>query len=150
MYFTLPFSHFCASTVIYNCVQIKAVVINQDLEVKAEAHVHFDSMLPEYRFLPFFHDRAQCLWNRNDLLRFWFRFWKNFGASGSISGGRQFFNNFKAESCLFIFDLKKFHFTLFPVPNPASEPGSGILTPGSGIRNRFFPDPKLFSSTFQK
>ncbi len=52
-------------------------MINQDLEVKAEAHVHFDSMLPEYRFLPFFHDRAQCLWNRNDLLRLWFRFWKS-------------------------------------------------------------------------
>jgi hypothetical protein len=31
-------------------MQIKAVVISQDLEVKAEAHVHFDSMLPEYRW----------------------------------------------------------------------------------------------------
>jgi len=29
--------------------QIKAVVINQKLEVTAETHVHFDSMLPEYR-----------------------------------------------------------------------------------------------------
>jgi hypothetical protein len=31
-------------------MQIKAVVISQDLEVKAEAQVHFDSMLPEYRW----------------------------------------------------------------------------------------------------
>ena len=29
--------------------QIKAVVINESLEVTAETHVHFDSMLPEYR-----------------------------------------------------------------------------------------------------
>lgn len=33
----------------FSTQQIKAVVINQDLEVKAEAHVHFDSMLPEFR-----------------------------------------------------------------------------------------------------
>jgi hypothetical protein len=32
-------------------IQIKAVVINRDLEVKAEAQVHFDSMLPEYRYV---------------------------------------------------------------------------------------------------
>ena len=30
-------------------IQIKAVVINDNLEVTAETHVHFDSMLPEYR-----------------------------------------------------------------------------------------------------
>ena len=30
-------------------LQIKAVVINERLEVTAETHVHFDSMLPEYR-----------------------------------------------------------------------------------------------------
>ena len=30
-------------------VQIKAVVVNPGLEVTAETHVHFDSMLPEYR-----------------------------------------------------------------------------------------------------
>ena len=30
-------------------LQIKAVVINDQLEVTAETHVHFDSMLPEYR-----------------------------------------------------------------------------------------------------
>ena len=30
-------------------VQIKAVVVNSGLEVTAETHVHFDSMLPEYR-----------------------------------------------------------------------------------------------------
>ena len=30
-------------------MQIKAVVINERLEVTAETHVHFDSMLPEYR-----------------------------------------------------------------------------------------------------
>lgn len=30
-------------------IQIKAIVINDSLEVTAETHVHFDSMLPEYR-----------------------------------------------------------------------------------------------------
>jgi len=33
----------------FSTQQIKAVVINEDLEVTAETHVHFDSMLPEYR-----------------------------------------------------------------------------------------------------
>ena len=36
-------------------VQIKAVVVNSGLEVTAETHVHFDSMLPEYRFRSIFH-----------------------------------------------------------------------------------------------
>ena len=38
-------------------VQIKAVVVNSGLEVTAETHVHFDSMLPEYRsiFPSIFH-----------------------------------------------------------------------------------------------
>jgi hypothetical protein len=125
---------------IEDFVQIKAVVINQDLEVKAEAHVHFDSMLPEYRFLPFFHNRAQCLWNLNGLLRFWFRFWKSsVPVPVPVPYQDVFQQFFNAESCLFndrnsiispeswpliftFFDLKKFHFTLFPVPNPASEP----------------------------
>eukprot|EP00092_Neocalanus_flemingeri_P054343 GFUD01063989.1.p1 GENE.GFUD01063989.1~~GFUD01063989.1.p1 ORF type:complete len:100 (+),score=31.88 GFUD01063989.1:282-581(+) len=33
----------------FSTQQIKAVVINAGLEVTAETHVHFDSMLPEYR-----------------------------------------------------------------------------------------------------
>jgi len=33
----------------FSTQQIKAVVINEDLSVSAEANVHFDSMLPEYR-----------------------------------------------------------------------------------------------------
>lgn len=33
----------------FSTQQIKAVVINRNLEVQAEAQVHFDSMLPEYR-----------------------------------------------------------------------------------------------------
>jgi len=33
----------------FSTQQIKAVVINDKLEVTAETHVHFDSMLPEYR-----------------------------------------------------------------------------------------------------
>jgi len=33
----------------FSTQQIKAVVINEDLKVVAEASVHFDSMLPEYR-----------------------------------------------------------------------------------------------------
>jgi len=33
----------------FSTQQIKAVVINSRLEVTAETHVHFDSMLPEYR-----------------------------------------------------------------------------------------------------
>jgi len=33
----------------FSTQQIKAVVINDQLEVTAETHVHFDSMLPEYR-----------------------------------------------------------------------------------------------------
>lgn len=33
----------------FSTQQIKAVVINEQLEVTAQAHVHFDSMLPEYR-----------------------------------------------------------------------------------------------------
>ena len=34
---------------VFILLQIKAVVINDQLEVTAETHVHFDSMLPEYR-----------------------------------------------------------------------------------------------------
>jgi len=33
----------------FSTQQIKAVVVNSGLEVTAETHVHFDSMLPEYR-----------------------------------------------------------------------------------------------------
>jgi len=33
----------------FSTQQIKAIVINEDLEITAEANVHFDSMLPEYR-----------------------------------------------------------------------------------------------------
>jgi len=33
----------------FSTQQIKAVVVNSGLEVTAETHVHFDSMLPEYK-----------------------------------------------------------------------------------------------------
>jgi len=33
----------------FSTQQIKAVVVNSGLEVTTETHVHFDSMLPEYR-----------------------------------------------------------------------------------------------------
>jgi hypothetical protein len=96
--------------------------------------------------------RIPVLWNRNDLLRFRFRLWKNFGfgsGSSSDSGSRQYLAQFSAsktcaKSCFFnvrssfvsqkfglTFDFLTFvfckciHFILDPDP---SKYGSGIGT----------------------